>query len=334
MTRFTTRLFAPKSTLGASAALMGLLAACAGRPAVDGHSTSPLGTEADHGGDAMEEMAHSAPADDVGDGEAYGGEAADADVSGAEAAAAPAEQLEARRSSRPRGKALETEDEAVATARRERPGLGTTFGEAHQSHVVSTTFARGTPAQPDVVISMRYDDARGVEQMGRYTGSTTWSSSRSATARDTFVVKLVDEHGNVMPAAWINDQPFAVGEAGQRYSIGIENNSPYRYEVVGSVDGLDVIDGETAGFHKRGYVLDPYTSMMIDGWRTSDDTVAAFRFGAIADSYAERKGKGRNVGVIGVAFFHEAGAMPWAELQRRASADPFPQRYASPPPPR
>jgi hypothetical protein len=44
---------------------------------------------------------------------------------------------------------------------------------------------------------------------------------------------------------------------------------------------------------------------VVDGFRTSTTQVAAFRFSAVADSYAERKGKGRNVGVIGVAIFNE-----------------------------
>ena len=57
--------------------------------------------------------------------------------------------------------------------------------------------------------------------------------------------------------------------------------------------------------------------------------------GALMDSYAARKGNARNVGVIGVAFFHEEGSRwPWTnqEVDRRHDADPFPGRYADPPP--
>ena len=52
------------------------------------------------------------------------------------------------------------------------------------------------------------------------------------------------------------------------------------------------------------------------------------------DAYAARKGNDRNVGVIGVAFFQEAGSrFPWSEreIERRNSADPFPGRFATPP---
>jgi len=72
----------------------------------------------------------------------------------------------------------------------------------------------------------------------------------------------------------------------------------------------------------------------IDGFRTSDSDVAAFRFGKVADSYAAQTSGDRNVGVVWLAIFSERGAV-WspAELGRRDSADPFPARgYAVPPP--
>ena len=56
---------------------------------------------------------------------------------------------------------------------------------------------------------------------------------------------------------------------------------------------------------KRGYILPAYGSATIDGFRTSLDQVATFRFSSVADSYAGRLGQARDVGVIGVAFFPE-----------------------------
>jgi hypothetical protein len=123
-----------------------------------------------------------------------------------------------------------------------------------------------------------------------------------------------------------------VGEAGRRYNLRISNQTAGRFEVVASVDGLDVIDGKTATPGKRGYILNPNSTLTIDGFRTSDESVAAFRFAAVRDSYAARTGDDRNVGVIGFAFFAERGSR-WTtdEVARRESADPFPGRYATPP---
>ena len=95
-----------------------------------------------------------------------------------------------------------------------------------------------------------------------------------------------------------------------------------------------MIDGESASFVKRGYIIDPWTSITVDGWRTSQESVAAFRFSAMEESYADRKGQGRNVGVVGFAFFHERGGPSWQDLQRRDNADPFPSRFSQPPPAR
>jgi hypothetical protein len=117
--------------------------------------------------------------------------------------------------------------------------------------------------------------------------------------------------------------------------IQIENHSNNRFEAVATVDGLDVVDGKDGSLAKRGYLINPWATLQIDGFRRSQSAVAAFRFGAVKDSYAARKGNDRNVGVIGVAFFHERGtSLPWTEreLERRDSANPFPAGFASPPP--
>jgi hypothetical protein len=104
--------------------------------------------------------------------------------------------------------------------------------------------------------------------------------------------------------------------------------------VVASVDGLDVIDGRPADLHKRGYVLEPQQTLVIDGFRRNEYEVAAFRFGRVRESYAARTSGDRNVGVIGVAVFAERGSV-WTtdELHRRDTANPFPgdRRYAPAP---
>ncbi|MDZ4063417.1 MAG: hypothetical protein U1E22_02010, partial [Coriobacteriia bacterium] len=76
----------------------------------------------------------------------------------------------------------------------------------------------------------------------------------------------------------------------------------------------------------------------IEGFRTSADAVAAFRFSSVRGSYSARSGQGdQNVGVIGAAFFNEQGVTPtWgtADSERRKDANPFPAGgYTQPPPP-
>ena len=127
----------------------------------------------------------------------------------------------------------------------------------------------------------------------------------------------------------------SLANKGRRYSIVLRNETEYRLEAVVSVDGLDVMDGQPASIGKRGYILQPRQRIVIDGWRRSMSTVAAFRFSSVRDSYAEQKhGDSRNVGVIGVALFNEAGTNPLSEEEvgRRLRADPFPgDGFATPP---
>lgn len=220
------------------------------------------------------------------------------------------------------------ESEADAIAREHRPGLGTAYGESRSSSIDTVSFRRADASTPDVMFSVHYDDIAGVREVARGQRTRAWSDSAMLRQGDLSFA-LLDGEGRVLSAASVGSQLYAVGEPESRYSLALANDSNTTYEVVLSVDGLDVIDGRPAAFDKRGYVIDPFTSVVIDGWRTSEDTVAAFRFSSIEDSYAERTGEGRNVGVIGAAFFREA-PQEWEEWRapedtwRRETADPFP----------
>lgn len=213
----------------------------------------------------------------------------------------------------------------------ERPGLGTEFGEELASHVVEQSFERAA-ADPFALVAIHYNDAAGIQAQAAYRGATlapVWA----ATPAGGVSIALIDESGALLPGFTADGRTYVVGQAGRRYTIRVENRTGGRYELVASVDGLDVIDGRSASFAKRGYILTPGSTLDIDGFRTSDDQVAAFRFGRVAASYAARTGEDRNVGVIGLALFAERGS-EWTEdeLQRRETADPFPSRYAAPPP--
>ena len=212
------------------------------------------------------------------------------------------------------------------------PGLGTEFGEYRESHAFRSRFVRAS-RRPETTLSMRYNDWEGVDAAASWHGADRTSAVSSDSG--ALVVAILDEFGRPLPAVDVGSERYAVGQAGQRYQLSIENHTPERWEIVTSVDGLDVIDGRTAALHKRGYILEPWSSVIIEGWRTSDSSIAAFRFGELPDSYAARKGQPRNIGVVGVAFFRERGARRvYDDVHRRHSADPFPGRFAAPPPPR
>ena len=92
---------------------------------------------------------------------------------------------------------------------------------------------------------------------------------------------------------------------GHRYSVRMTNRTGGRVLTVLSVDGVNAITGQTASPNQSGYVLSPWESAEIAGWRKSDNEIAQFNFTALPDSYASRTGRPANVGVIGVAVFTE-----------------------------
>jgi hypothetical protein len=129
--------------------------------------------------------------------------------------------------------------------------------------------------------------------------------------------------GRQLPVYWHEGRAYVVGKPGNEYSVRIRNRQ--RDEVLGviSVDGVNVITGETATAQQSGYVLAGYRQFDISGWRKNLASTAAFYFTALPDSYAARTGRPDNVGVIGVAFYRKkdepapvAQPAPFASGQR------------------
>jgi hypothetical protein len=111
--------------------------------------------------------------------------------------------------------------------------------------------------------------------------------------------------GRTLPIYQHEGRLYVAGEPRHQYEVRVRNSSAARVLAVTSVDGVNVITGETAAQEQSGYVLGAYDSVRIEGWRKSLDDVATFYFTSLADSYAARTGRPDDVGVIGVALFRE-----------------------------
>ena len=98
---------------------------------------------------------------------------------------------------------------------------------------------------------------------------------------------------------------YIVGVPGHEYAVRIRNVSNRRILAVTSVDGVNVITGDTASPDQSGYVIEAWSSVEIGGWRKSMAETAAFYFTDHSQSYAARTGRPFDVGVIGVAVFAE-----------------------------
>jgi hypothetical protein len=138
--------------------------------------------------------------------------------------------------------------------------------------------------------------------------------------------------GRRLAVHWHDGRAYVVGKPGNEYQVNVRSRLQEDILAVVSVDGVNVVSGETASPAQMGYVLSAMQSYDVLGWRKSLSETAAFYFTALSDSYAARTGRPDNVGVIGVALFRkkkppqpiaapEAAPQPRAEARRDAAAE-------------
>jgi hypothetical protein len=126
--------------------------------------------------------------------------------------------------------------------------------------------------------------------------------------------------GRELPVHWHEGRAYVVGTPGSEYRVVVRSRAGEDLLAVVSVDGVNVMSGETASPRQSGYVLSPWNRVDIGGWRKSLDEIEAFYFTTLGDSYASRTGRPANVGVIGAAIFQRKREEP------PAAAAPFENR--------
>ena len=216
--------------------------------------------------------------------------------------------------------------------------LGTQWGEGIESKT-RTVDAKRLSAQPDEVASLGYNEAATVL---REAGNNPERRLNLQLAQGDVEWSVLDENGRPLPmqrARRSSDMFRIAGIEGARYTLRFRNLSDRAYEVIATVDGLDVLNGKPGSLRNGGYVLQPQQVLDIAGFRKSQSEVAAFRFAAPGRAYAANTEAGdvRNIGVIGAALFELE--LPEAPRRPRRNAAPtqpsaFPADDAYAPPPR
>src|SRR5688572_17622356 len=127
--------------------------------------------------------------------------------------------------------------------------------------------------------------------------------------------------GRRLPVYWHEGRAYVVGKPGNEYQLSLRSRQGEDVLAVLSVDGVNVITGETATTYQSGYVLSAGRPLEVKGWRKDLSRTAAFYFTALPDSYAARTGRPDNVGAIGVALFRRKvpERIPYSEV---APAEP------------
>jgi hypothetical protein len=120
--------------------------------------------------------------------------------------------------------------------------------------------------------------------------------------------------GRRLAVHWHEGRAYVAGKPGNEYQVTLRNRQHEELLAVVSVDGVNVITGETADPAQSGYVLAARGAMDVQGWRRSLSETAAFYFTSLADSYAARTGRPQDIGVIGVAVFRRKASRPSAPI--------------------
>ena len=206
-----------------------------------------------------------------------------------------------------------------------RPGYATSWGSSLASRMTYTSFRRSNDTPHGGMDMIWYNDKAGVDEM---TGRDYYTSRGRKRAANGLVEWGMRSGFGIMRNYHSDGKRYVVGRKDAKYAISVKNNSRSRLEVVVSVDGLDVVDGQPASLRKRGYIVWPDQTLEIRGWRASEKEVASFVFSPVSGSYSNLQyGETRNVGVVGLAVFTEKGIDPWsgrsADAHNRFSASPF-----------
>ncbi|MCR6480632.1 hypothetical protein NU688_31075 [Variovorax sp. ZS18.2.2] len=218
--------------------------------------------------------------------------------------------------------------------------LGTQWGEGIESKT-RTIVTKRLSDQPDEVASVGYNEASAVR---RDVGNNPERRLNLQLAQGDVEWSVLDENDRPLPLQRArrsnsNDMFRLAGVEGARYTLRFRNLSDRSYEVIATVDGLDVLNGKPGSLRNGGYVLRPQETLNIEGFRKSQSEVAAFRFATPGRAYAANTEAGdvRNIGVIGAALFELE--QPQAPRRPRRDATPpqpsaFPADGAYAPPPR
>lgn len=115
--------------------------------------------------------------------------------------------------------------------------------------------------------------------------------------------------GNPVKQHFFNENLWVAAQKGQTYEVKVKNLTAGRLMAVLSIDGVDCLSGKESDEKSSGYIISPYDSLRIKGFRTSNEEVSLFEFSSKSESYALKSEDGAqstaNCGVIAVHLYEE-----------------------------
>lgn len=166
--------------------------------------------------------------------------------------------------------------------------------------------------------------AQSWDNNGRW-GQSAWGNQTTIDGQLVDAQVLVGGSAAPLYSRAGNDRSYFQAFKGRDYSIRLRNTTGQRVGVLITVDGLNVVNGERSSQSSSEpmYVLDPWESATIKGWRSSQSTIQKFVFVDEQRSYANRTDQANgDMGWIRITTFREYRPQVWQrdELKHNSRA--------------
>lgn len=154
-----------------------------------------------------------------------------------------------------------------------------------------------------------------------------------AAARGGFELSVLVD-GSPRPEFQKGGTVYVEALKGREYALRITNPLGVRVGVALAVDGLNTVDASHRdAISATKWILDPYQSIVLEGWQVNLSDARRFVFTGERDSYGAALGQTENLGVVEAVFFPEkvcrpVPVMPSGSASRDAAGRPASQAPA------
>lgn len=113
-------------------------------------------------------------------------------------------------------------------------------------------------------------------------------------------------NGHPIKKYFKDNKAYVIAKKRSSYTIEFKNKSSYKVLANITVDGRSVIDGKLGDLDDhKGYIVEPFGTLVVDGWRESLDRVGQFVFERKNKAYSSRLDTPEECGVIACAVYKE-----------------------------
>ena len=142
----------------------------------------------------------------------------------------------------------------------------------------------------------------------------------SAATRGGFELSVLVD-GSPRPELTKGGTVYVEALKGREYALRVTNPLGVRVGVALAVDGLNTVDASHVdAVSATKWILEPYQSIVLEGWQVNLSHSRRFVFTGERDSYGAALGRTEDLGVLEAVFFREKTRRPVPVMPREAGS--------------